>query len=731
MSEAATAKGLDPARLPANRVKTPTVLQMEAVECGAAALGSILGYHKRFLPLEELRVMCGVSRDGSKAGNMLRAARKLGMTAKGYKKELEELPEFEPPVILFWNFNHFVVLEGFKRGKVYINDPVSGPRQISLEELDQAFSGVVLEFEKGPEFRPGGRKKDLLSALLPRLRGSRVALGFAILTGLFLVIPGLLIPTFSRIFVDDVLIGERADWLGPLIIGMALTAVGRAFLTYLQQHYLLRLQTKISLASSSQFLWHVLRLPMEFFSQRYPGELSSRVQINHRVAGLLSGQLATNVIGTATAIFYAGVMLAYDSVLTLIGVAFAGVNIVALRYVSRRRVDENQKLLRARGQVVGVSMGGIQMMETLKATGTESDFFAQWAGHYAKAINAEQKLGVLSCWLRAMPPLLSGLNNVALIGIGGLRVMDGHLSVGMLVAFQSLMQSFMGPITGLVGLAGRLQETQGDVNRLDDVLQYQRDPQVEASEHDDQAPEQTVKLEGSVELRNVSFGYSRLEPPLIQDFNLVVGPGQRVALVGGSGSGKSTIARIVSGLYRPWEGEVLFDGRPRGEIPRAVLNSSVGLVDQDIALFGGTVNDNLSLWDTTVTDTDVIQASRDACIHDDIVVRREGYNSVVTEAGSNVSGGQRQRLEIARALVWQPTIMVLDEATSALDAATEKSIDDNLRRRGCTCLIIAHRLSTIRDADEIVVMDRGRVVERGTHEELKTRGGAYAELIED
>jgi len=338
---------------------------------------------------------------------------------------------------------------------------------------------------------------------------------------------------------------------------------------------------------------------------------------------------------------------------------------------------------------------------------------------------------VLSCWLQTMPPLLAGLNNVALIGIGGLRVMDGHLSVGMLVAFQSLMQSFMGPITGLVGLGGQLQEMHGDVNRLDDVLQYQRDPQVEASEHEDQAPEQAAKLEGRVELRNVSFGYSRLEPPLIQGFNLAVGPGQRVALVGASGSGKSTIARLVSGLYRPWDGEVLFDGKPRDRIPRAVLTSSVGLVDQEIALFGGSVNDNLSLWDATATEAEVIQASRDANIHEDIVVRQEGYNGAVTEAGSNFSGGQRQRLEIARALVWNPTIMVLDEATSALDAATEKSIDDHLRRRGCTCLIIAHRLSTIRDADEIVVMDRGRVVERGTHEELKARGGAYAKLIED
>ncbi len=722
---------LDPKTLPNNRVKCPTVLQMEATECGAAALAIVLGHHGLHEPLERLRIACGVSRDGSKAANIVRAARSFGLEANGFKKELEELPSVPVPAILFWNFNHFLVLEGFRNGKAYVNDPAVGPREISLQELDEAYTGVTLLFAKTPEFKPGGRKAGLLAQLAPRLEGSKTALTFAIVTGLFLVVPGLLIPAFSQIFVDDVLLAGRVEWLAPLLIGMGLTALLRGFLTFLQQRYLLRLQTKLALVSSARFFWHVLRLPIEFFNQRFPGELSTRVQLNDKVADLLSGQLATTAISGCTIVFYAAVMLAHDGILTALGLAFAALNIVALRWVSRKRVDESHRLQRARGQVMGISMGGAQMMETLKATGTESEFFAEWSGHYSKSLNAEQKLGVLTSWLNAVPPLLAGLANVALIALGGLRVMEGHLSVGQLVAFQSLMLSFMDPITKLVNLGSQLQEMRGDVTRLDDVASYEPDPQVVASERQGQAEDGTIKLEGTVELRDVTFGYSRMDRPLLSGLNLTIRPGQRVALVGGSGSGKSTVARLVSGLYEPWSGEILFDGRKRTEIPRAVLNNSIGLVDQDVVLFGGTVRENLTLWDETVSGLDMVRSCRDAALHDDVVQRADGYQSQVAEGGRNYSGGQRQRMEIARALVWNPSILVLDEATSALDAATEKVIDDNLRRRGCSCLIVAHRLSTIRDADEIVVLSRGKVVERGTHEQLMASGGAYARLIEN
>jgi NHLM bacteriocin system ABC transporter peptidase/ATP-binding protein len=711
------------------RIKTPTVLQMEAVECGAAALGSILESFGRFVPLEELRVACGVSRDGSKASNLVKAAQKFGLVAKGYKREPEQVKTMPMPVIVHWNFNHFLIVEGFGRRYVYLNDPANGRRRVTEEEFDEAFTGVVITFEKGPEFRRAGRKYSMTSSLIARLKGAKPALAFAILTGVGLVIPGLLIPTFSRLFVDEVLVARREAWLRPLLVGMGLTAALRGLFMYLQQYALLRLQMKVAIASSGKFLWHILRLPMEFFNQRWPGEISMRVAINDRVALLMSGDLATSVINILTIAFYALVMAFYDLVLTGVAILLGLVNVAALRYVSRKRTDESQRLQRARGLVDGASAAGLQMMENLKATGTEGDFFSEWSGRFAKAINADQELGVYTGYLAVVPTMLAAFNTLMVLAVGGHRVMEGVMSVGMLVAFQTLTQSFLDPINQLVTLASRVQEVEADMKRLDDVLKYPIDERVRTSE-EPQEQGLVVRLAGHVELRDVTFGYSRLERPLIENLNLTIKPGERVALVGASGSGKSTVSKLVSGLYQPWSGEILLDGKPRNVWPRGLVSNSLALVDQDIFLFEGTIRNNLTVWDSTLPDQNVVQAARDACIDDDVARRKNSYDSVLEEAGINFSGGQRQRLEIARALAINPSILVLDEATSALDAATEKLIDDNLRRRGCTCLIVAHRLSTIRDADEIIVLERGRVVQRGTHEEMKNVSGAYAELIE-
>ncbi len=799
------------------RVKTPTVLQMEVVECGAAALGIILGYHGRIVPLEELRVLCGVSRDGAKASSILHVARKYGLEAKGYRKEPQDLRTLPLPFIVFWNFNHFLVVEGFgKDGRVYLNDPAVGPRSVTAAEFDQSFTGVVLTFKRGADFEPGGEKPSLLKSLERRLPGSEIALAYVVLAGLGLVIPGLIIPNFIRIFVDDILIGGLDHWLIPLIIGMTLTLLLNGVLTWLRELYLLRLETKLALTSASKFFWHVLRLPIEFFDQRYAGDIASRVGINDRIARLLSGELATTAVNIITVTFYVILMLQYSLVLTSVGVMVVALNLIALRLVSRRRTDASRKLVQEEGKLIGAAMGGLQNIESLKASGTEGDFFARWAGYHAKVLNAEQELGVYNHLLSVLPPFLTTLNTTIILSLGGVLVVQGQLTMGMLIAFYGLMTNFVTPFNRLVDLGSLLQEVEGDMNRLDDVMRYSVDPQFtediairlakesiqreeladtstnnqarEVAKRGNQAAASTAaenvvgegaenpatepltaglparrrkrsargaqqptapqtaedefaqrlvrfsltrKFVGRIVLRDLTFGYNKLSPPLIKNLNLSLEPGARVALVGGSGSGKSTIARLVAGLYEPWSGDILFDGWPRHQIDRAVLNNSLAMVNQDIFLFEGTVKENLTLWDGNVPQANILRAGKDAAIHEVIAARPGGYDSYVAEGGPNFSGGQRQRLEIARALVNDPTILILDEATSALDPLTEKEIDENLRRRGCTCLIVAHRLSTIRDCDEIIVLEYGKVVQRGTHTQMyRQPDSPYAKLIQ-
>lgn len=722
-----------------NRHKVPTVLQMEAVECGAASLAMVLGYYGKYLPLEELRIACGVSRDGSKASNILKAAKRYGLEGRGFKKEPADLKEMQGPLIVHWNFNHFLVVEGFVNNKVYLNDPASGPRVVTEEEFDQAFTGVVLTFQKGADFTPGAGKPNIYGALRKRLRGSEVALTYIILLGAAMVIPGLVIPVFSKIFIDDILLANRDNWLRPLLIGMGLTALLRGMMTWIQQYYLLKLDTKISLSSSAQFLWHLLRLPAEFFTQRQSGDINSRMQSNNNVASLISGQLATTAIDFVMIVFYFVLMTRYNFVLATVGVAAAVLNVLYLKHVAASRVDQNRKLLQDRGKLQANAMSGLLVIETLKATGSESDFFAKWSGYQAKALNNEQKMGVSTQFLSAVPAFLTALTNAVVLVAGGYSILYGQMTTGMLVAFQSLMTSFMTPVNNMVSLGSKLQELEGDMNRLDDVLKYPADNMADEKPaspgpddlHQEKQEKQVKqeKLSGYVEIRDVSFGYSILEPPLIENFKLSLKPGARVALIGGSGSGKSTIAKLVSGLYKPWSGEILLDGMPRGELPRSLITNSLSVVDQDINMFSGTIRNNLTLWNNSVSEFELVRAAKDACIHDDISAKSGGYDHRLEEGGGNFSGGQRQRLEIARALVTNPTILVLDEATSALDPLTEKHIDENIRRRGCTCIIVAHRLSTIRDCDEIIVLDRGKIVERGTHDELLKGGGYYAELI--
>lgn len=705
------------------------MLQFEAAECGAASLSIVLAYYRRLVPLEELRTACGVSRDGSKAINIVRAARQYGLEAEGLSCDLDGLRDVDPPYIVFWNFNHFLVVEGLDRDTAYLNDPAYGPRRVPITEFSKSYTGIALTFTPGEKFRPGGQRPSLFASLAPHLKGSHTALLYVVLIGLALMLPAILNPTFQRVFVDEYLVQGLDHWIRPMLWLMLATALFAGTATWLQHYHLMRLQMKLAVSMSSRFFWHILRLPAEFFSQRFAGEIGSRVQLNDQVATLLSGKLATTLINLLTIGFYALLLFSDEWSLTIIGVVMASLNLLSLKYVSRQRVDGNHRLIQERGRLVATSMAGLQMIETVKASGMEDDYFARFAGQEAIMVNANQQLGAWSVLLDNVPTLLSALNGCAILCIGAYDVISGHMSVGTLVAFQVLMGYFIGPFAGLVNMGSAVQEAEGDLNRINDVLKAPLDVLAPAVTKTTASDFPHVRLDGYLDLQRVTFGYSRLDPPLIEDFSLSLSPGQRVALVGKSGSGKSTVASLVCGFYLPWTGAVVFDRLPRERIPRNVFLSSFSMVSQDIFLFEGTVMDNLTLWDRTVNKQAVVQAAMDADIHDEIVGRPGGFYSWVEEGGANFSGGQRQRIEIARALVLNPTLVVLDEATSALDPITEFHVQQNLRRRGCSCLLIAHRLSTIRDCDEIIMLDRGKVLERGTHETLVANQGPYYRLV--
>lgn len=711
------------------RKRTPTIIQMEAVECGAASLAIILGYHGRFVPLEELRVSCGVTRDGSNALNLVKAAEIYNLEAKGYKVDIDEINTLLTPFIVFWNFNHFLVVEGFGKEFIYLNDPATGPRTISYDDFDQAYTGVAITFEPGENFIKGGQPLKLWPAIKERIKNVKLPTAYLCMAGILLLFPTLALPAVTQIFYDNVLGGHQLSWQWGVAIALIWIAIVIGCLTAVQQTYLNRLNAKLSIRFSSDFIWHILRLPISFFSQRFGGEIAWRVTLNDSVTSTMTGSLATTVINLLLIVFYALVMVQYDPVIASIGIIAAFINLLSLIIITRSRLDAYARMRQESGKSMGFAIGALQHMEAIKAAGNESDFFSRWAGYYAKSLNAEREINTKDVVITAVPYLLQSLSTAALLGIGAWRIIHGDLTIGMLLALQALLAAFLNPLMQMVNLGSTLQTLKIDIARLNDVLKNKIDRVFTFSKETPQQ-EDGYKLKGYLELKNITFGYSPLSPPLIDQLNLTLKPGQRVALVGPSGCGKSTIAKMVSGLYEPWSGEILYDGKPIQEIPRNVLHHSIASVDQDIFLFSGRIKDNLTLWDSTIPESEIIQAAKDAQIHDEILKRQENYEAKLTEGGANLSGGQRQRLEIARALVLSPSILIMDEATSALDSTSEELISRNIRRRGCTCVMIAHRLSTIRDCDEILVLDQGKVVQRGTHEELRALPGIYQELIE-
>ena len=723
-----------PESAPKRRLRTPLILQLEDAECGAACLGIVLAHFGRWVSIEELREICGVGRDGCDAADLSRAARHYGLKPQGWRREPEHLWKMDLPLILYWDFSHFVVLEGFAPGKFYINDPANGHRILDYEEFENGFTGLALEVRPGPDFKPGGLRPGIWRRIWPWLNEVKAPLAFAMGCGLLLAVPALSFPLILSAFVDFVLAGQEPAWGGTLAAALVAAGGFIYLFVWLRQRCLRRIAVRLSITQGSRLMRLLFRLPMRFYAHRYAGDLTNRVRLIDQIAAVSSGQLIGLLVEIISSAAFLVVMLVYDPLLATVIVALGGLSAYLMRLLTRVRLDENRRLRREQGQLIGVGMFGLSRIDTLQAIAAENDFFSRWTGYQARELSARQRFVEYGYIIAAQPALIMVLANAAVLGLGGMRVIDGDMSVGMMMGFYVIAASFLQPIGRLVQFADQFQIIEADLQRVGDVLDSPEDPDFR---HDGQnASSRSVafggrlRLKGKVELRNVTFGYQRNREALLKDFSLTINPGQRVAVVGPTGSGKSTLASLVAGLHKPWSGEILFDGQPRSTIPRTLLTSSVALVDQHSFLFRATVRENLTMWNPETPDNAVVAAGRDATIHEAIMARAQGYDSHVDEGGANFSGGQRQRLEIARALVGEPSVLVLDEATSALDAISEQRIDDALRRRGCSCLIVAHRLSTIRDSDLIIVLDRGQEVQRGTHRELMLdESGHYARLM--
>ena len=711
-------------------VKVPVILQMEALECGAAALAMILAYYHKWVPLEKVRTDCGISRDGSNAANIAKAARGYGLEAQGKRYSPQRIREAATfPCIIWWNANHYVVLDGFSKGKAFLNDPASGRRCVTDEEFDRSYCMLCIQFAPGPDFVADGKREGIWPFLAGHIRENKKELTVVMVTAVLAVLAGVITPVFSQVYSDNILSGTNAQWLAGFLALFGFLIFYQLAAQVLHICKIFRVTGKIAVTSNLRFLWHVLRMPMEFFAQRTAGDLSQRQDENDQVASILVSQLAPVAIQMVLLVFYIVVMLGRSVPLTIVGLVTVALNLIVMRYVSGRLLENSRVQLRDEGKAAAVLVSGIDMIESIKSSGAENGYFERWSGYQASANLSKVSTSGINEFLTPLPGLLQQVSNVVVLSMGAALIIGGSMTAGIFLSFQALMSAFLNPVNRLLGAGQNMRQMRSYMERISDVMKYPVQPGLEDEGEEEKILAGACKLSGEVELSHVTFGYSKLAEPLIRDFSLHVKPGGRVALVGGSGSGKSTLAKLISGLYVPWEGSITFDGKTRQEIPRAVFTGSLSVVDQDVVLFADTVENNIKMWDQSISDEAMIRAARDAGIHDDILKRKGGYDGVLEEGGSDLSGGQRQRIEIARVLAGDPSVVILDEATSALDAKTEYEVSEAIRARGITCIIVAHRLSTIRDCDEIIVLDRGTVAERGTHRELMAADGYYRKLV--
>jgi len=709
------------------RARTPTIIQMEAVECGPASLGMILGYFGYFLPLEALRLDCAVDREGTNAKILIDVGKKYGLDGKGIRIELDEIEKLSSPVIVFWEYNHFLVLEGVKKDKVFLNDPATGSRSMSREEFKRGFTGIVLKFTPASEFVKKGKPRSILKDVLLKLTSAKSSLILLFVTTFLLLLPGLALPAFIRFFVDQVIAAQIFSWYSQITLGLFFAFFYGAAVIMLQQFVSNRLESKLSIDFSSAFFKHVLKLPIAFYAARFSGEIVQRILANERVARSISTDFLKVFFDLSVIVVYGAIILSYSWIIGVIACLAAFINIALFIWFQELRSNDYVKKQQEGGKWTTSTAFALQQIKTIKASGLEESVFNRFASGYAQNISIEQKLEEKDSLLSAVPVLLQGLVIAGLLLLGTLFVLEGKLTIGMLAALAILLLSFLSPINRLVNFGMKMQNLKTDINRLNDVLEYEVDPLYKNINTNKSSEKE--KLNGHLEFRNVTFGYNPIEPAIIEDLSFTIKPGHKVALVGPSGVGKSTIVKLALGLYRPWKGEILYDGRSIDDIPHDIFHRSISSVDQAIFLFSGSIRENLSLWDLSVTNQMLIEAAKDAKIHEEILSRKDGYDAKLYENGDNLSGGQRQQLEIARALLYRPSILILDEATSALDPQTEKEINDMIRQKGVSKLMITQRISSIQDCDEIIILEAGKVLERGIHQELKEANGLYQKLF--
>ena len=702
-----------------NVKKVPVVMQMETVECGAAALSMLLAYHGKWLSIEQLRTDCGVSRDGSNARNIVLAARHHGMDAHGWQADIAHLPSLAPAII-HWNHNHFVVFKGFHRGMAFINDPAIGSMAVSMKDFQRSYTGVAITSVPGDDFKPQGHQTSILHYVRENIRGAKDAFIFTLLMGILMSFAGMVYPLFSQVFLDSIITGKNDEWTVPFFVGIACLVVFNFLLALLDNVYGRRFAGSMSLKGNTRFLWHALNLPIEFFTQRYVGDIVQRQSLNEHITTTLVRILAPYAVNVALLLVYIVVMAQYSVLLTIVGISVVALNIYTVAAERELRTNLARALEQSEGKFYGITMSCVDNIESIKAAGAERGFFEFWAGTFARRNNQEVAFQKRPFW----PFVFGHFANSFILILGAALILNGQFSIGMLMAFQGFMAEFMKPAMGLMQGSTTVLEMRSQMERIDDVMAY---PAEQTGKGEN--PTHNAKLGGMIEMKNVTFGYSLSADPLIRDFSMTLHPGKSVAIVGASGCGKSTIAKLLTGLYQPWSGEILFDGRNSRDISRDEFVNSVACIDQNVVLFDDTIAENIKMWDHSIEDFTMTMACIDAGIRDDIISRPRGFNTRLVKGGGNFSGGQRQRFEIATALAREPVILILDEATSALDTVMESEVMQSIRQCGASTIVIAHRLSTIRDCDEIIVMDKGRIVQRGTHDELIAQGGAYAELI--